>query len=158
MPRRTSPFDIAQRFTGMKEIPGSEDNPQILAMLKLDMDWPEDDEVPWCSAFANYCTWILRLPRSKSLRARSWLEVGRAVDPADAQVGFDVVILKRGSGDQPGPEVIKAPGHVGFFAGWDLTDDDWQKNAVLLLGGNQGNTVSVRPYPRSRLLGIRRLT
>jgi len=73
----------------------------------------------------------------------------------DARVGFDVVILKRGSGDQPGPEVIKAPGHVGFFAGLDPAIDTFEN--VLVLGGNQGNTVSVRPYPKDRLLGIRRL-
>jgi hypothetical protein len=42
-------FDLAQRFVGIKEIAGSVSNPQILAMLKLDDDWPKDDSVPWCS-------------------------------------------------------------------------------------------------------------
>jgi len=143
-------FDIAQRFIGIQEIGGSVDNPQILAMLKLDNDWPEGDEVPWCSAFVNYIAWLLRLPRSKNLRARSWLTVGRGVSSDEAQVG-DIVILKRGSGNQPGPEVIEAPGHVGFYAG--RTGD-----LIEVLGGNQSDTVKISRYPAKKLLGIRRLT
>ena len=144
-------FDLAQRFTGIQEVGGSLDNPQIMSMLKLDADWPQNDEVPWCSAFANYICWLLRLPRSKDLRARSWLNVGRALHPPEVPVpGFDVVVLQRGSGAQPGPEVIDAPGHVGFFAG---EDDDF----IQVLGGNQGDTVKISRYPQSRLLDIRRL-
>ena len=146
----TSAFEIGQRFVGIREVPGKDDNPLILAMLKLDDSWPQDDEVPWCSAFLNFVCWLLRLPRSKSLRARSWLRIGRPIDVTDACVGFDVVILKRGGPDQPGPEVIDAPGHVGLFAG--MSD-----GSVLILGGNQGDTVSVAPFPRSRILGVRRL-
>ena len=142
-------FDMAQRFVGIKEVPGSQSNPAVLAMLKLDGDWPEGDDVPWCSAFANYVAWLLRLPRSKSLMARSWLRIGRAVDE-DAEVGFDVVILKRGGGRQPGPDVLDAPGHVGFFAGVE-------NGKVLVLGGNQRDEVNITPYPKSRVLGIRRL-
>jgi uncharacterized protein (TIGR02594 family) len=145
-----SAYQIAERFIGMNEVPGTKDNPQILAMLHLDAEWPEGDEVPWCSAFVNYVAWLLRLPRSKSLRARSWLTVGMPVETGMAEPTFDVVILSRGSGQQPGPDVIEAPGHVGFFSG---TDD----SGIYLLGGNQGNSVSVRRYPMSRLLGIRRL-
>ncbi|MEZ7197924.1 TIGR02594 family protein [Pseudodesulfovibrio karagichevae] len=142
-------FDMAQRFVGVREVPGSQSNPAVLAMLKLDDDWPEDDDVPWCSAFANYVTWLLRLPRSKSLMARSWLKVGRAVNE-EAEVGFDMVILKRGGGSQPGPEVTDATGHVGFYAGME-------NGKVLVLGGNQGDEVNITAYPRSRVLGIRRL-
>ena len=69
-------YDLASRFIGIKEVRGSVSNPQILSMLRLDSSWPKGDEVPWCSAFVNYPAWLLRLPRSKSLRARSWLEVG----------------------------------------------------------------------------------
>ncbi len=142
-------FDLAQRFIGIKEVEGTASNPQILAMLRLDEDWPKDDDVPWCSAFMNYITWLLRLPRSKSLRARSWLFIGHPVSLAEAEAGFDVVILKRGEGDQPGPEVIEVPGHVGFFAGRE-------GDTILVLGGNQSNTINVRPYAVNRLLGIQR--
>jgi len=144
-------YQLAERFVGVQEIPGREDNPQVLAMLKLDADWPENDEVAWCSAFVNYVAWLLRLPRSKSLRARTWLQVGTPVIKiTDARVGFDVVVLKRGGGNQPGPEVINATGHVGFFAGLD-------GGKVLLLGGNQQNAVGVGEYDTDRILGTRRL-
>ncbi len=147
-------FDIAQRFVGIKEVPGSESNPIILAMLRLDDSWPETDEVPWCSGFVNWVAWLLRLPRSKSLRARSWLQVGkpmgRFVDSAEPpEVGFDVVVLSRGT-NAPGPEVLAAPGHVGLFAGF-------YKDKVLVLGGNQSDSVSIGYYPSERILGIRRL-
>lgn len=145
-----SAYELAQRFVGVSEVPGTTSNPQVLAMLRLDNKWPEDDSVPWCSAFTNYITWLLRLPRSKSLRARSWLLVGEVIELDQAMAGFDVVILKRGKGTQPGPDVIEAPGHVGFFAGSEGSD-------VLVLGGNQGDTVSIARYAKSRVLGIRRL-
>ena len=143
-------YDIAQRFIGTTEVKGAASNPQVLAMLRLDAKWPEGDEVPWCSGFINYVAWLLRLPRSKSLRARSWLEVGKPVSIYDARVGFDVVVLKRGGGDQPGPEVIEAPGHVGLFAGLE-------NGSIIVLGGNQGDSVSVSYFPIGRLLGVRRL-
>ncbi len=142
-------FDIAQRFVGIKEVGGSVDNPQIMAMLNLDMSWPENDEVPWCSAFTNYVCWLLRLPRSKNLRARSWLEVGKGI-PLDTAEAGDIIVLKRGKGEQPGPEVLKAPGHVGFYAGRF-------GEFIEVLGGNQSDTVKVSRYPIKNLLGVRRL-
>ena len=159
-------YDIAETYVGTRELSGEEDNPQILAWLRTDMQWPEHDEVPWCSGFANDICKRLRLPRSKSLRARSWLNVGRPIPLEQAKVGFDMVILKRGGGDQPGPDVIDAPGHVGFYAGHESpsamgavmsaggTPADGK---VHVLGGNQGNAVSVASFPVSRILGIRRL-
>jgi hypothetical protein len=93
----------------------------------------------------------LGLDRSRSAAARSWLDVGDPVILASAQPGSDVVILSRGAGKQPGPEVVNAPGHVGFYAGRDGDN-------VLLLGGNQGNQVSIASFPASRVLGVRRLT
>ena len=147
----TTAFDIAQVFVGTKEVGGAMDNPQILAMLKLDNNWPQDDEVPWCSAFVNYICKLLRLPRSKSLLARSWLEVGKEIGLPNAKPGFDIVILKRGSGEQPGPEDTTAPGHVGFYAGQ-------AGNFVQVLGGNQSDSVKVSHYPISRILSVRRLT
>lgn len=143
-------FELAQRFVGVSEINGQASNPAVLAMLRLDMKWPETEDVPWCSAFCNYVAWLLRLPRSKSLLARSWLLIGQSIPLELATPGFDVAIFKRGSGPQPGPEEINAPGHVGWFAGLDGA-------RILVLGGNQGNSVSVAGYPAHDLLGIRRL-
>jgi uncharacterized protein (TIGR02594 family) len=146
----TSAFDLAQRFIGVKETTGVASTPIVLAMLRLDASWPVGDDVAWCSAFTNYIAWLLRLPRSKSLAARSWLAVGRSVPLDQAKAGFDVVVLKRGIGAQPGPEVLDAQGHVGFFAG--LEGDE-----VLVLGGNQSDAVTVARFPAARVLGVRRL-
>ena len=146
-------YDIAERFLGKKEVAGSLDNPIIMAWLKLDHDWPGHDEVPWCSAFLNWVCWLLQLPRTKSLRARSWLTVGEVIDDInDAQKGFDVCIFKRGKGRQPGPEVINAPGHVGLFLRYDKA-----RNVVSILGGNQKDQVSVMTIDKKFLLGVRRL-
>lgn len=147
-----SAFDIAQRFVGVRETSGEMSNAQVLAMLRLDAGWVENDETPWCSAFANYVAWVLRLPRSKSLAARSWLEVGEPIDLKDARIGYDVVVYWRGAPPQPGPDVIRAPGHVGFFAKWDR-----DTGQIWTLGGNQSDSVCLRPYDEERLLGVRRL-
>jgi uncharacterized protein (TIGR02594 family) len=136
-------YDIAMRFYGRKEIAGAEHDPLIMSMLTLDVEWPKSggDEVPWCSAFVNFVAWLLRCPRSYSLRARSWLEVGTPKPFEQAEVGWDVVILWRKSR-------TSTAGHVGFFAGIEGSH-------VLLLGGNQNNTVSIARYPKSRVLGVR---
>lgn len=143
-------FDLAQRWIGLREVSGAAANPFILGMLRLDEKFPTDDDVPWCSAFVNFIAWQLRLPRSKSLRARSWLQVGRPIQLADARPDFDVVVLKRGADPQPSSAAIAAPGHVGFFAGID-------GDAVLVLAGNQGNAVTIDRFPAARVLGVRRL-
>ena len=148
--RPYSAYEMAQVYVGIAEVSGRVANPQILAMLTTDSKWPEDDSVPWCSAFVNYVAKAMKLPRSKSLRARSWLGVGEPVFLDRAEPGFDVVIFKRGIGPQPGPEVLTAPGHVGFYAG---RESDY----ILTLGGNQSDTVSISRYSIERLLGIRRL-
>jgi len=141
-------YELASRFIGLTEVSGSVSHPQILAMLQLDSRWPSDDSVPWCSAFANHICWLADKPRSKSLRARSWLLVGDSI-PIEAARRGDVVVLKRGE-NSPGPDVIDAKGHVGFYVSHDATH-------VSVLGGNQSDAVSIRPYPLDRLLGVRRL-
>jgi uncharacterized protein (TIGR02594 family) len=146
-------FDLAQRYIGVREISGAKHHPLVVWWLSLCGLKDQPDETPWCSAFVNGIAWELRLPRSNSAAARSWLKVGVPVAPRDAVAGFDVVILRRGEGDQPGPEVTSgAPGHVGFFAGWDTPG-----GRVLVLGGNQGDEVSVDGFGAARILGVRRI-
>ena len=137
-----TPYFIAERYVGMKEIPGQEDNPMILAMLKLDDDWPEHDEVPWCGSFMEFVFWILRLPRTKTKLARAWEFIGQSIALEDARVGHDVVVLSRGNNP--------ANGHVGLFSGM-------RYNAISLLGGNQNNEVNVTPYDTSRIVAINRV-
>lgn len=143
-------FQVALRFMGVKEWAGpSLNNPFIMSMLQLDQAWPQNDEVPWCSAFVNFVCWLLALPRTKDLRARSWLFVqgGIPVALTDARVGFDVVILNRGGSSKP---IIDGPGHVGFYAGQDV-------KYVYLTSGNQDNGVSTKAFLKTNVLGVRRL-
>ena len=148
-------FDLAQRYVGIKEISGTKNHPLVswwLSLCGFPMDTP--DETAWCSAFVNGIAWELRLPRSKSAAARSWLMVGVPTSLTNAVPGFDVVILKRGetgSPGQQGPEVLNAPGHVGLFAGKQNTSH------IAVLGGNQGDSVSIGLFPTTSVLGIRRL-
>lgn len=145
-------FDLAQRFVGeIRELPGAAQHPFIQwAHMLCGLGPDQPDEVPWCSSWLNAIAWALRLPRSKSAAARSWLTVGQGVRLEEARPGFDVVVLTRGAGKPPGADVIAAPGHVGLFAGRE-------GDQVLVLGGNQANGVSVARFPASRVLGVRRL-
>lgn len=149
----TTPFELAQRHIGIKELASQQHHPLIQWWLSLcGLGTDSSDETPWCSAFVNGMAWLCRVVRSKSAAARSWLLCGQPITLADATPGWDVVILKRGPGNQPGPEVTSgASGHVGFFAG---LEGDY----VLVLGGNQGNAVSLARYPVKDILGLRRLS
>lgn len=144
-----TPFDVAKKFIGIKEAFGTKHNPLIVAMLQLDAKWVEDDETAWCSAFVNFVHWLFDRSRSHSLAARSWLLVGTSIELRYAQLG-DIVVLTRGKDPQPGVMVIKAPGHVGFYAGHTET-------TIEILGGNQGNAVNIASFPKSRILSIRRI-
>ncbi len=147
----TTPYKIAERYIGLKELTGGQDHPFIqwcFSLCGYSLETP--DETPWCSAFMQHPCWELRLPRSKSAAARSWLRVGTPCELEDASADFVVAIFKRGQ-NQPGPEVTSgAPGHVGFYAGIEDA-------SILVLGGNQSDGVTLQPFPISQLLGLRRL-
>lgn len=146
-----TPYTVATRFLGTRELPGLQHNPAIVAMLELVDRQIRDDETPWCSGFVNYVCWLLGVPRSGSLAARSWLGQGTPVALTDAAAGFDVVILSRGS-NAPPADVREAPGHVGFFSSYDS-----KLNVVCVLGGNQSNQVCLERFPITRVLGVRRV-
>jgi uncharacterized protein (TIGR02594 family) len=136
-------FQMAERFVGeIKERPGQLDHPFIVWCHFLSGLSDVHDEVPWCSSFVNGIAWLLRMPRSKSARARSWLDVGHAIDLAHARPENDVIILRRGTDPNAG--------HVGFFAGF-------AGGHIHVLGGNQSNNVTIAPFVVPDLLGVRRL-
>lgn len=140
-----TPFDIARRFIGVKEIPGAPSHPFIAYCHSTCPGESNSDEIPWCSSFVNGVAEICGLPRSRSRLARSWLTVGQEVKTiAEARIGSDIVVIERGEPWQ---------GHVGFFAGY------WEtQGLVSLLAGNQGDAVSIANFPVSRIVGIRSLS
>ena len=98
---------------------------------------PEPSSVPWCSAFVNFCVERGGLIGTNSALARSWLTWGQ--DAGDFLPGC-IVVGSRGS---------PALGHVGFYIG-----DDGQ-GSILVLGGNQHNSVNVSKFPKANVLGRR---
>lgn len=135
-------IQLALKEYGIKEIPGKEDNPEVLKYFnEIGFDGEKlKDETAWCSAFINWVAKKSNRKYSNKLSARSWLKVGCAT--SSPQIG-DVVVFWRESIDS-------WKGHVGLY----IREDE--KN-IWVLGGNQKNQVSIAPYPKSRLLGYRRI-
>ena len=155
MTARADMFAIGSRLVGTAELPGGEDHPMIQWALMLSgFGSHASDETAWCSAFVNLLAYLTGSQRSHSAAARSWLKVGVDWPLMQAELG-DVVVLKRGDGPQPGPEVLDAQGHVGLYAG--AGDGPDGAGLVKLLGGNQHDQVSVSTFHVERILGIRRI-
>lgn len=137
-------YDAAREYIGLEEYPGARHNPTIVEFAAVTGNaWIKDDETPWCASFVGAVLAQVGAQGTGRLNARSYMDWGHAVDLDDAMMG-DVVVFWRGSRDG-------WQGHVGFYAGQ-------QGDNVLVLGGNQGNTVSIAPYAKARLLGVRRFT
>lgn len=130
---------LAYSELGQKEIPGRVNNLRIVEYIKTTRlpAWKHRDETPWCSAFVNFCLLETGFPVTSSALARSWTDYGKTL--LDPERGC-LVVLRRGK---------KAwQGHVGFF----LRED---KKNVWIIGGNQGNRVSVKRFPKSAVLSYR---
>jgi len=144
VPGAPTPYDLARKYIGTKEIPGVKDNPLIVQWGRRIATWFADDETAWCSAFVNAMAQDAGYERSGKLNARSWLDVGVKVDPENVRPG-DVVIFWRNMPD--GWE-----GHVAFVESLNIPN-----KTVRVLGGNQADSVSVTEYPTNKVLGYRRL-
>lgn len=134
---------IAQKEKGVKEVPGSGDNPRIVEYLKattLPAPDNRNDETSWCAAFVTWCLEQAKVKSTKSAWARSYLKWGRELkeeDSIEEWLGC-VCVLERGP----------TYGHVGFLV-------DWDDDRVKLLGGNQGDAVSEAWFPNERILAFR---
>lgn len=126
----------ARRHLGVREIPGVGDSPIIQRWLRTLGAWWSDDATPWCGVFVGYCLRQCQCaPPRAWYRARAYLDWGH-VQPVPA-VG-SVVVFDRAGG-----------GHVGFVVG------KTPANRLAVLGGNQGDRVSIASFPRERVLGYR---
>lgn len=133
-------LDMIGRY-GMKEVDGTNSNPDILAMFKeLGYSIKDDSETAWCSASLSYFAKKNGYEYNKTLAARDWLRVGSVT--LTPKVG-DVVVLWREK-----PDSWK--GHVGLFVSMD-------DKFINILGGNQGNALNIMPFRRDRVLGFRTL-
>lgn len=133
-------LDVARRYIGTREIKGPKHNKHILDWwAKLGAPF-RDDETPWCGAFVGGVLAEAGIkPQPGGASARAWLNFGKKLDkPA---VGA-VVVFWRGS-----PSGWS--GHVGFVVGKD------RKGNIMVLGGNQGDAVNIKPFSKTRVLGYR---
>lgn len=134
----------AMSYLGEKEIYGSKHNPVIQDFFKEVLGERKPDEWAWCGAFVGAVLKRCGLestPKDVCLMARSYLKYGKSVDASEVKKG-DIVVFWRSS-----PSSWK--GHVAFF-------DHFDGSNVYVLGGNQGNKVSIAKYSKSRVLDYRR--
>jgi len=129
----------ARAKLGIRETPGAKHTPAIMAWAMnlgskvLGIAYGAD-EIPWCGLFVAQ---VMAEAGFKSppiaVRAKAWATWG---DPAPAVEGAILVFQRPGGG------------HVGFYAGET-------KTAFLVLGGNQGDAVTMAYIAKSRCVAIR---
>ena len=129
----------ALKYYGLKEGPGSADNPTIMQWAHdFGITWYDHDSTAWCSLFlgevAKESAWVPPGP-NVLLAAVSWATWGIAV--GSPKLG-DILVFNRPGGH-----------HVGLYVGEDA-------EAFHVLGGNTGDAVSIARLLKSRLMAARR--
>ena len=134
----TTPTEVAASFVGFNE---TEHEKVLSSFIKKTVGVnlsPKD--TAWCAAFVNGALGATGVEGTGKLNARSFMEWGKeTTSPTQG----DIAVFTRGN-----PNGWQ--GHVGFYVG-----PSDKKGYVRVLGGNQGNKVSIRDYPESELLGYR---
>lgn len=130
----------AVKLLGTREAPAGVNNPVIMAWAQEVGGAVEDvfkaDEIPWCGLFMAVCCKRAGLETPPHpLWALSWAAWGH---PVDVPMLGDVLTFVRPGG-----------GHVGLYVG----EDD---KAFHMLGGNQGDAVSVARIAKARHYATRR--
>lgn len=131
----------AREKLGTRELPGPTHNSKLIAFLNTAARWNgvvwKDDEMPWCGGFVAACLVAAGVePVKLAARAKSWAEYGARLRTDRLAPGAILVFGREGGG------------HVGFYVGEDAT-------AYHVLGGNQGNCVSITRIAKSRLIASR---
>lgn len=130
----------ARSLIGVREIPGSKHSATIMGWIKslgakkLGIA-VKDDETPWCGTFAAHVMDHVGInPPPIAVRASAWSEWGRGL--INRRPGCILTFTRQGGG------------HVGFYVGEDDTH-------LHVLGGNQGNAVSITRIAKGRLSAMR---
>jgi uncharacterized protein (TIGR02594 family) len=133
---------VALSLIGTQEVVGKGSNATIMSWRNElnaaghKIDGYSDDDIPWCGLFAAFVTFKAgKNPVAGPLWARNWASFGTKGDKASLG---DVLVFSRNGG-----------GHVGFYVAED--------NACFhVLGGNQGNAVSITRIAKTRCIAVRR--
>lgn len=130
---------IARSYLGQREVKGAVHNAAIVELFKLSGHaWVKDDETAWCAAFVGGVMARAGIPGSGSLAAKSYEGWGQPLPrPLYGAIG----VKNRAGG-------AAWQGHVGFVVG--ATAD-----AIIMLGGNQGDAVSIASFRRSEFTAFR---
>ena len=127
---------FARQQIGVREIVGPKHSPVIMGWvqrlgIKVLGIKVVDDETAWCGTFVAMCMMIAGLASPAiAVRASSWATWGREL--VGPRLGCVLVFTRTGGG------------HVGFYIGEDATH-------FHVLGGNQGNAVSITRIAKDRL-------
>lgn len=125
------------RLINVREAPGKADNPQILEWAReeggaIARDY-RHDSIAWCALFANHILTKVGLKGTETLWALDFAGQWPAVKLPGPAVGAFAPMKRVGGG------------HIICIVGRD------QHGNVMGLGGNQGDKVSILPFPQSRL-------
>lgn len=128
--------ELARSLIGLHEVKGAQHAPEVLAMWRdIKRGGIKDDETPWCAAFAGAMLERAGIRSSRFESAKSYL--GWGVELGAPVYGCIVVFTRDGGG------------HVGFVVG--VTEF----GGLLVVGGNQGDAVNIKAFPRDRVSGYR---
>lgn len=128
-------LQIARAEMGVQEVPGSGNNPRVIQYHATTTLRANEDAVPWCSSFVNWCIEKAGYKGTRSAAARSWLSWGTAAQ-SFIPIGSVVVMKRRGGG------------HVGF----KVAEDPFY---VYVLGGNQSDAVNIRAFAHTQVVAYR---
>lgn len=125
----------AQKHIGLSEISGKNDHPLLLSWwISFGAKWLYKQA--WCGLFVAHCMKFAGHSIPKHwYRAKDWLNWGHSV--IEPVYGCVAVFTRDGGG------------HVGIVVGKDSL------GRIMVLGGNQGNAVSIAPFDPNRVAGYR---
>ncbi len=131
-------LSVARAELGVRSFPIGNSNPRITEYHGCTSLAGYDDKADWCSSFVGWTLAHCGLRGTGSALARSWLTWG---EPLQEPVAGCLAVLWRED-----PRSWK--GHVGFFL-------RYEGDQIVLLGGNQLESVREHRYPRDTVLGYR---
>ena len=128
---------------GLREIKGAKHEPVIVGWLNAmggytgeEKAWWREDESSWCALAVGHALGSTgRYVVKQWYRARAWADPDKMTKLEKPAYGCIVVFSRQGGG------------HVGFVVGKDKV------GRLMVLGGNQGDAVNVKPFGLDRVLG-----
>lgn len=129
-------LEVARADIGLRELPGAPTAPKISGWLRTLGAWWTDDATPWCGTACAAWMRAAGLPIPDAwFRAKAWATWGQ---PLRYPAQGCIVVFERTGG-----------GHVGLVTGEE------RSGRLLVLGGNQGDAVSIASFGRDRVLAYR---